>query len=151
MPFFTDFLTNFFDKHKYKEMSQAQVEGLLDTLIFAMIADGHVTAGERTELARAAEVLPWEGSGTIDSYIQQTETRLRNASHPSDFLRDAASALDEEWMQDDAYYLAARVAGADDKVVAAETEYLHALTTALGLTGERLRLITSRLINEDHV
>ncbi len=145
-----DVIPRFFENLTKRKFNQEQLEGMLDVITFVMVSDGVTATEEREELERAISGVRWEGTGTVEGYVADAERRLKDSSNPPDFLQRAASAITEDWMQDEVYYLAARMAGADKQIVAEETTFLHHLTAAFGIEGTRLRLITRRLIDEDH-
>jgi uncharacterized tellurite resistance protein B-like protein len=146
-----DFIPRFFERLSKRKFNQEQTECLLDIITCVMVADGVTTQEEREQLERALDGLSWEGGGTAAEYVERAETRLKEADARTEFLSRAATVINDPDLQDEVYFLAARMAGADDRLVLEETAVLHDITRAFGLDGERLRLITQRLRHEGHV
>jgi len=64
--------------------NQAQREALVDLLVFAMYADGHLSLAEEKVLENQAAELAWESSQSIESYVNETTERVRLARGTED-------------------------------------------------------------------
>jgi hypothetical protein len=57
--------------------TQPQREALLDLLVHAMYADGHLSLAEGEVVEREMEAVPWQGVGTVGDYVVRATERIR--------------------------------------------------------------------------
>lgn len=146
-----NFFRRLFFGPQQSRFSLDQAKAFLDILICIMVADGRQDTGELDEIYRAIAQLRAEDRAEIENYVEMRRREFAEEVDTRVVFAQAAEVLDEPWMREHAYYLAARIAGANNEVHASETEALHFLVSALQLPREKLRLITQRLIEEDTV
>ncbi|MFB6262251.1 MAG: hypothetical protein ABEL76_01310 [Bradymonadaceae bacterium] len=134
---------------KYDNVDQSQSEALIDALTFTMVAEGKVPEVEREELKNTLDEIEWTGSVDIDSYVEQSLEKARSAESGEEgqkaFLNDVADRLDDETLEEEAYFLAARIAGIDKEVDTDETDVLRTMVEVFDIPRKRLKAITREL------
>lgn len=148
MPAFK-FLAELLTGRKFKNLSQSQNEALIDVLTAAKAIDGVLKDVEREELMEIVEKLDWKAGEPIEMYIDKS---IRKATELEpvpgqlgQFCEDIGDRLEEKWLKEEAYHLAARVAMADDEVVNSERLLLQHLVEGLNIDSKRQQLIMRKL------
>jgi hypothetical protein len=149
---FRKFLANRFTDSKFKKISQAQNEALLDVVALSMAADGLLQSEERAEVDAAIKLLSWADHSSPKLYFDGACDRaaglLGDPEQLGAFLDEVNTKLETEWLREEAYYIAARVAAADADVAVEERELLSQLVVRFGIPKDRLRTITEKLMSE---
>lgn len=137
---------------RYRNLDQEQNEALVDTLSAAKIIDGHLDPAEREELLAGMKKLNWGGAQDLESYMNDAVEKARGLSVYNDslleFFRDISVRLKEDWLRQEAYYIAARITLADQKIEEEEREFLQTLVQAFEIDAERQALIIRKVRNE---
>ncbi|HXT12250.1 MAG TPA: tellurite resistance TerB family protein [Candidatus Angelobacter sp.] len=114
-----------------------QRQALLDLLILAMYADGHLDLGEDARLQRLLESMGVATEYDRDRALDDAITRLRDYSQNPQVARNHAVQLAKVFKGQEqcrvVYQLLEQQANSDTKVVPAEHEFLSAMRQALGL------------------
>lgn len=114
-----------------------QRRALLDLLILAMYADGHLDLGEDARLQRLLTAMGVETEYDRDRELDDSITRLREYSQNARVARDRAVQLVQYFADAEqrrgVYQLVEQQVNSDTKVVPAEHEFLSAVREALKL------------------
>lgn len=141
----------YLEQARFKELDQPATEAVVDALIMTMASDGDIDPRELEEVMDAAELLNWRGDKQIGDYVHEKMEIAASASPnviPAEAKSIATRVASFDWLVEDVYYLSAKVANADDEVVASETQFLSALTRELGIDSETQRLVIQRIRHE---
>jgi uncharacterized tellurite resistance protein B-like protein len=118
-------------------LTDQQRGALLDILILAMYADGHLDLGEDARLQRLLTAMGVETEYDRDRELDDSITRLREYSQNSRVARDRAVQLVQCFTDPEqrrgVYQLIEQQVNSDTKVVPAEHEFLSAIRQALHL------------------
>jgi len=149
---FLDSLTRMLEKPKFKKLTQNQCEAVADTLAFAMLVDGQIAGGESTELTAAAGYLPWPDGTDPDAEVGRAIERARGyieeGVSAEMFCTTIAERIESMHVREEIYYYCAVIIGSDDVIAEEETTFLRAIVGAFQLSGDSLRIITTRLQTE---
>ena len=133
-------------------LEQTQEEAFIDALTFSMAADHHIDDREQEELTTALEALDWEGTTSLENYVAESTRRAEEAvkteSDSTSFLEDIDRRLGEDWVREETYYIAARIAAADGRFEEAETSYLRRMVDIFQISEKRHREISDQLVRE---
>lgn len=147
-----DAIDDFFGGKRYDHLDQEQTEAFIDALIFTIVADDEIATGEEKKLAEELEEFQWEGSTPVDQYTRQKREELRDVVDDKEsaraFCEDIAERLDDDKLQEEAYYFAARVTFADRELLDEERVALNHLVEAFEIDDERLEMMTQELVRE---
>jgi uncharacterized membrane protein YebE (DUF533 family) len=118
-------------------LTAEQRQALIDQLILAMYADGHLDLGEDARLQRVLTAMGYEDEYDRDRQLDDSITRLRDHSRNAQVARERAVELaqlftDHE-QQRGLYQLLEQQVNSDTSVVPAEHEFLSAMRQALKL------------------
>lgn len=133
------------------DLTENQYKALLDILICVMLADGKQESTELEELTQTIKRLNLDQEKAIESYVNLRKREFLEHFDPRKIFAHAAEVLNEPWMREHAYQLAAKFASSDNEVHAGETEALHHLIVALDIPREKVRVITQRLIQDGDI
>lgn len=137
---------------RYRNLAQEQNEALIDVLAAVKIIDGHLDPAEREELLEGMSKLDWKGGEGLESYLDSAVDRARSLSvydgSLGGFFQNVSDRLGEDWLRQEAYYIASRISLADQKVVEEEREYLQAMVQAFGIDAKTQALIIRKIRNE---
>lgn len=118
-------------------LTDQQRQALLDLLILAMYADGHLDLGEDARLQRVLISMGIETEYDRDRLLDDSITRLRQYSQNSKIAREHAVQLAQSFTDAEqcrgVYQLLEQQVNSDNNVVPAEHEFLSALRQALHL------------------
>ena len=118
-------------------MTLQQQGALLEILILAMYADGHLDLGEDARLNRVLTTMGVETEYDRDRVLDETITRLREHSQNPQSARAHAAQLAQTFTDPEqcrgVYQLIEQQVNSDTSVVPAEHEFLSAMRTALKL------------------
>ena len=146
------FLANRFTDSKFKKMTQPQNEALLDVVALAMAADGLLESEERAEASEAIGKLLWADHSGPALYFDGACDRAAEIVADDDrleaHLAELNTRLEAPWLREEAYYIAARVAAADQEVAPEERELLSRLVAHFNIPKDRLRTITEKIMSE---
>ena len=116
-------------------LNDQQRRALLDILILAMYADGHLDLGEDARLQRLLTAMGVETEYDRDRELDESITRLREYSQNPRVARDRAVQLARSFTDPEqcrgVYQLVEQQVNSDTKVVPAEHEFLSAIRQAL--------------------
>ena len=105
-------------------LEQPQREAIIDTLVFAMMADGEMTPEERDELDGAFDKLEWDSEFNREAFLDESIARATAATGSKDkaaaYIAEIGARLPELPTRERAYELAARIVCADREVAEAE-------------------------------
>ena len=145
-------IKNLLEGETFKSLDQTQERAFVDALTYTMIADEKVASGEEDELADALKPLKWKGSEPLQSYVNQSLDRARSVSDSGssvrDYLQDVSERLGEDWIREETYYIAARLAASDRSLDELETAYLRVMVEEFGIPEKRFAEISNQLIRE---
>lgn len=118
-------------------LTEQQCGALLDVLILAMYADGHLDLGEDARLQRLLTAMGVETEYDRDRELDDSITRLREYSQNPRVARERAVQLVQCFTDPEqrrgVYQLVEQQVNSDTKVVPAEHEFLSAVREALKL------------------
>src|SRR5438045_6099786 len=118
-------------------LTDLQRQALLDLLILAMYADGHLDLGEDARLERLLVSMGFETEYDRDRQMDDSITRLREYSKNPQVARERAVQLAKSFTDSEqcrgVYQLVEQQVNSDTKVVPAEHEFLSAVRQALQL------------------
>jgi hypothetical protein len=145
-------IKNLLEGETFKSLNETQERAFVDALTYTMIADDKVVTGEEDELADALRPLRWKGSQSLESYVSESLDRARRVSDSGssvrEYLRDVSERLEEDWIRDETYYIAARLAASDRSLDELETAYLRVMVEEFGIPEERFARISNQLLRE---
>lgn len=151
MPAF-QFIAELVTRRKFKGLSQNQNEALIDVLAAAKAIDGKLKEVERRELMEIIKKLDWKGDWSMEGYVDHSIDKATEiepvADELDEFFDDIGNRLKEDWLREEAYYLAARIVLADDEVVENERLLLQSLVEGLELDPQRQQLIMRKIRDE---
>ena len=149
MPLF-DFIANLKSRRRFSELNQDQNEALLDCLTAAKAIDGELTDAEHRELLEVMGTLEWSGARSMTAYVDLAVKRAQQlpveAAALQAFFEDIGARLEEDWLRQEAYYLASRVVLADRKVEEEERIFLKHLVAAFGIPSK----VQQKVIRKAH-
>jgi hypothetical protein len=118
-------------------LTDPQRKALLDILILAMYADGHLDLGEDARLERLLASMGVETEYDRDRVLDDSITRLRTYSQNPQVARTHAVQLAQSFTDPEqcrgVYQLIEQQVNSDSSVVPAEHEFLSAMRQALKL------------------
>src|SRR3954469_14257238 len=118
-------------------LTEQQRHALIDLLILAMYADGHLDLGEDARLERLLTTMGFETEYDRDKELDASITRLREYSQNPQVARERAVELAKSFTDSEqcrgVYQLVEQQVNSDTKVVPAEHEFLSAIRQALQL------------------
>jgi hypothetical protein len=118
-------------------LNDSQRQALLDILILAMYADGHLDLGEDARLERLLVSMGVETEYDRDRVMDASITRLRMYSQNPQVARTHAVQLAQSFTDPEQcrglYQLIEQQVNSDSSVVPAEHEFLSAMRRALKL------------------
>ncbi len=140
MPIF-QFVAERITGRKFRNISQTQEEALIDVLTAAKAIDGVLRDVERDELLEIIQKLEWKGDVSMATYVEQSIERA-TAIEPipgelEDCFTEISERLQEDWLREEAYYLASRIVLADDQIVENERLLLKYLVKGFGISADR--------------
>jgi uncharacterized tellurite resistance protein B-like protein len=151
MGIFTAF-SNLFAGRNFSKISADQEKALIDSLTYAMAVDHEVSATEKKELTAALRNLKWRESVPLESYVSESvaraQERTSDQSDAASYCSDIAERLAEDWLREETYYLAARIAAADHEIVDAEQALLSTLVEAFDIDHAKQAKIADQLLRE---
>ena len=111
-----DRLQSLFDRQTYG--TQAELEALVEFVLFVEFADHHVHELEHEQLARELESLPWQGVRPASAWAQTAVARVRRAMEAGaeavdEALDDVAGRLENDDMRRGVTLACERMAAAD--------------------------------------
>ncbi len=145
-------LANLFTKNQFSKITQQQNEALLDVIALSMAADGLLEPQERVEALAALKQLNWKDHSSAELYFdgscEKAPGLLADPDVLDTYLSELSERLGEQWLVEEAYYIAARVAAVDSDVAHEERELLSALVRHFNIPSDRLRTITDLIMRE---
>ena len=151
MPAFK-FVAELLTKRKFKNLSQTQNEALVDVLTADKAIDGKLLDVERRELITIVEKLDWKDGVTMDRYIEesiQRATEIEPVPGELDEYFDAiGDRLQDDWLQQEAYYLASRIVLADDEIDENERLLLKHMVQGFEIPSDKQQLIIRKIRSE---
>lgn len=151
MPIF-QFVAERITRRKFRNITQTQEEALIDVLTAAKAIDGVLRDVERQELMEILGKLEWKGHVSMATYVEESIERATKIEpipgELEDFFGEISERLREDWLRQEAYYLASRIVLADDQIVDNERLLLKYLVKAFDISAEKQQLII-RTIREE--
>ena len=151
MPAFK-FVAELLTKRKFKQLSQTQNEALVDVLTAAKAIDGKLLDVERRELANIVEKLNWKNGGARERYIEESIQRATKIEPVpgdlDDYFDEIGDRLQEDWLQEEAYYLASRIVLADDEIDENERLLLKHMVQGFEIPSDKQQLIIRKIRSE---
>jgi uncharacterized membrane protein YebE (DUF533 family) len=118
-------------------LNEQQRHALIDMLILAMYADGHLDLGEDARLERVLVAMGVDTEYDRDRVLDDSITRLRDYSRNAQVAREKAVELAKSFTDPEqcrgVYQLLEQQVNSDTSVVPAEHEFLSAMQQALKL------------------
>jgi uncharacterized membrane protein YebE (DUF533 family) len=152
MGIFTKLFGSYFTSKNFASITQEQKAAFINILVTAMAIDGEVQQQERDELAKELKAIGWSGEYALETYIEQAVKNSSILSQDREMLRghllQQAGLMPEQWLREEAYYIAARIVCSDRQVQPQEHTFLQVLVETLALPSERQSFITQKLIQE---
>lgn len=149
---FERLFSNLFKADLVVPKSQPQREAVIDTLVFAMTADGEISQEEREELDHAFEELAWADADTRTPFVRDSITRASQAKqspeHARAYIHDIGQRLETAPLRERAYELASRIVCADHEVDQAERGLMSMFIREFQISEERA-LEISATVHED--
>lgn len=151
MGIFTAF-SNLFAGRNFSKITADQEKALIDALTYAMAVDHEVSSTEEKELSQALRNVDWEESIPLDSYVHESVVRAQKQTaeqaDAASYCRNIGERLGEDWLREETYYLAARVAAADREIVGEEQVLLRTMVEAFDLDDATQAKISDQLLRE---
>jgi hypothetical protein len=151
MGIFTAF-SNLFAGRSFSKISADQERALIDALTYAMAVDHEVTPTEEKELSQALRNVDWDESVPLESYVRESversQSHTRAQGDAMSYLRDISERLVEDWLREETYYLAARIAAADQDIASEEQMLLRTMVEAFDLDDDTQAKISDQLLRE---
>ena len=151
MPAFK-FVAELLTKRKFKQLSQTQNEALVDVLAAAKAIDGKLLDVERRELANIVEKLNWKDGAGRERYIEESIQRATEIEPvPGDldaYFDEIGNRLQDDWLQEEAYYLASRIVLADDEIDENERLLLKHMVQGFEIPSDKQQLIVRKIRSE---
>ncbi len=142
----------YLEQKRFKQLDQNATEAVIDALVMTMACDGNIDPDELDEVMDAAELFDWRSDQQVGDYVHEKMEVAQNAGPtvlPAEAKSIATRAASFDWLAEDIYYLAAKVAGADNELANSETAFLSVLTRELRLDSETQRLVVQRIRHEE--
>jgi uncharacterized tellurite resistance protein B-like protein len=118
-------------------LTAQQRQALIDLLILAMYADGHLDLGEDARIERVLTAMGFGTEYDRGKQLDEAITRLREYSQNPQVARSRAMQLAQSFTEPEhrrgLYQLLEQQVNSDTSVVPAEHEFLSAIRTALGI------------------
>lgn len=143
------------ERLRLKQFDQQTTEAIVDILTFAVASDGRLADEEQDVLNSFLDVLNWRRDDIsadehaherLTEYLQLSEDDLELAI--SDYCKDAAERISDEWLRDELYFFVARLADADSELDETEVRFVSTLAAAFGIFGERRAAIDLRIAED---
>jgi hypothetical protein len=120
---------------KTDRMNQAQLEALVDLLVFATMTDKSFSNTESESLETDLLALPWTSGISVSSYKNASYARARAASSETakaNYLKQLCAVFDSAQVKQDAVAAIEELL-LSDAVAASEDSFLERLKLELGL------------------
>ncbi len=143
-----DALSKLLTGRQYASLSQQQTEAFIDTLTFVVVVDDTIDTTERDRLDDALDEMDWNGERPLSRYVEGSIERARGLepAQYNDYLEGVSARLDEQSIREQAYYVGAQIAYADESgIIESERQLLRKLVEAFEIDSDRLSLMTDEL------
>lgn len=145
-------LSNLFAGRSFSKISAEQEKAMIDALTYAMAVDREISPAEKDELTSSLRHVDWEEELPIEGYVSESVDRAQRVSteksEVAKYLSDIGRRLGQDWLREETYYLAARIAVADRDVVDEEQLLLSTMVRAFGLDNDTQAKIADQLMRE---
>lgn len=145
-------LKNFLSGAQFSKLDDDQEEALVDTLTYVMAVDGELSDAEEQQLSEALDVLDWDRGTSIDSYvhdsIERAKQKAATVEETRQYCLELSERLGEDWLREETYYLAARMAAADAEIVDDEHGVLKTIVDTFGIDDRTQGRITDQIMRE---
>lgn len=145
-------LSNLFAGRSFSKISADQEMAMIDALTYAMAVDREIAATEQEELTSSLRHVDWEEEIPLEAYVSESVERAQRISADpfgaADYLADIGNRLGEDWLREETYYLAARIAAADRDIVSEEQLLLSTMVQAFELDNDTQAKIADQLMRE---
>ncbi|QDG53792.1 hypothetical protein FIV42_24525 [Persicimonas caeni] len=145
-------LSNLFSGRSFSKISAEQEKAMIDALTYAMAVDREIAGDEQKELTSSLRHVKWEEEIPLESYVSESVARAKRISaqpgDAPDYLHQISERLGEDWLREETYYLAARIAASDRDIVSAEQLLLSNMVQAFELDNDTQARIADQLMRE---
>ncbi len=145
-------LSNIFSGETFSKLDETQEKALVDILTYAMAIDQNVAAIEQQELTKELHVLEWHASTPLEAYVSEALARAQqmttDAAQARAYCADISQRLGEDWLREEAYYYAGRIATADSRIAPEEHTLLAAIVESFDIDEKTQGRITDQLMRE---
>lgn len=145
-------LSNLFAGRNFSKLDETQEKALVDALTYAMAVDRDVDPNEQKELTKALKQLEWRASVPLETYVAEAVERAKNQTNDqaqaAQYCSDIGQRLAEDWLREETYYLAGRIAASDTEIVSEEQVLLGTMVQAFGIDNRTQARIADQLLRE---
>lgn len=125
-----------------KDLSEEQIEAVIDVLLLTIHADKQVAFMEEAEFEHMIYELPWikDKEEKIEAYVKTATERIKALEDDAAFraaAESAASKLKDQIVRDKVYEMAVTLAGVDMEVNVDEQEALNVLAECLEIPEDK--------------
>ena len=146
------FIAHLSTKRRFSNLEQDQNEALVDTLAAAKMIDGELHPTEEAELKESMKMLDWKGGYPLDQYIDMAVQKGAALTPDPEVMRpyfhDISARLGADWLRQETYYMAARIALADEEVQESERLFLQTMVECFEIPGDKQALIIRKIREE---
>ena len=131
------------------DLTNGQVEAIIDVLTLIIHADEHVGFMEEMEFDQLLMELPWleDKAGKVEAWRESATDKAEAVDGEEEFMEIATSAaaeLDDDEVRERVFTMAAGLCSSDGNICPDESEALHWLGRAFGLDSDQIE----ELIND---
>lgn len=125
-----------------KNLSEEQIEAVIDVLLLTIHADKQVAFMEEAEFEHMIQELPWfkNKEEKLEDYVKTATERIKALDDNAAFrsaTEDAATKLEDQTVRDKVYEMAVTLAGVDMEVNVEEQEVLRTLAECLEIPEDK--------------
>lgn len=152
MPF-SSIISYFTSNSAFKKLSQEQNEALVKVLAYAQAIDGEVAESEQKILVRAVKDLNWQGAYSLEEFVVRAVNEAYGLIYDpvkrQAYVHALGLELGEDWLREEAYYMAAKIMLSDSDLQENEQHLLRGIVEAFAISPARLAKITELLIRDN--
>lgn len=140
-------IPNLFERFRFRNLTTAQREAIVDIMVMATLADAGVAREELLTIAATVQTFGWDSDTDAEGFMN---ARLdHHADIGPDTRRDALSShadlIVESWLREEVYLFCAGLVASDRDIDPSESDFLRDLIAAFEIGPERLQTLTSRV------
>ncbi len=152
MPF-SSIVAYFTNNSAFKKLSQVQNEALVKVLAYAQAIDGEVAESERQILVKATKGLNWQGAFSLEEFVvravNEAYALIYDPAMRQGYVNKIGQELGEDWLREEAYYMAAKITLSDGDLQESEQALLRGIVEGFMISPARLATITELLIRDN--